>query len=153
MTQVKVLDCWYLLLLSQGSRRGAPLPLDHPRNWRPVLHPGRAPQPLGCRGHRGGLHQAEPLRRQHLHSQPVCRVSLKPNLSVVTANGGFLHNWFYSSLVWILSAVTLGALYYFNYTDVGIVNAIKMLWKLWRDYLVFHVYDVWSTVHKIVFLE
>jgi len=33
-------------------------------------------------------------------------------------------------LVWILSAVTLGALYYFNYTDVGIVNAIKMLWKL-----------------------
>ena len=34
------------------------------------------------------------------------------------------------SLVWLLSAVTLGALYYFNYTDVGIVNAIKMLWKL-----------------------
>jgi len=33
-------------------------------------------------------------------------------------------------LVWLLSAVTLGALYYFNYTDVGIVNAIKMLWKL-----------------------
>ncbi|XP_023345192.1 succinate dehydrogenase [ubiquinone] cytochrome b small subunit, mitochondrial isoform X1 [Eurytemora carolleeae] len=33
-------------------------------------------------------------------------------------------------LVWALSAFTLGALYYFNYTDVGIVNAIKMLWKL-----------------------
>lgn len=33
-------------------------------------------------------------------------------------------------LVWLLSAVTLGALYYFAYTDVGIVNAIKMLWKL-----------------------
>ena len=36
----------------------------------------------------------------------------------------------YLRLVWLLSAVTLGALYYFNYTDVGIVNAIKMLWKL-----------------------
>ncbi len=33
-------------------------------------------------------------------------------------------------LVWLLSAITLGGLYYFNYTDVGIVNAIKMLWKL-----------------------
>jgi len=33
-------------------------------------------------------------------------------------------------LVWVLSAVTLGALLYFNYTDVGIINAIKMLWKL-----------------------
>lgn len=33
-------------------------------------------------------------------------------------------------LVWALSAFTLGALYYFAYTDVGIVNAIKMLWKL-----------------------
>lgn len=33
-------------------------------------------------------------------------------------------------LVWALSAVTLGGLYYFNYTDVGVVNAIKMLWKL-----------------------
>ena len=32
--------------------------------------------------------------------------------------------------VWVLSAFTLGALYYFNYTDVGLVNAIKMLWKL-----------------------
>ena len=27
-----------------------------------------------------------------------------------------------------LSAVTLGGLFYFNYTDVGVVNAIKMLW-------------------------
>jgi hypothetical protein len=35
-----------------------------------------------------------------------------------------------SSLVWALSAFTLGALYYFAYTDVGIINAIKMLWKL-----------------------
>lgn len=33
-------------------------------------------------------------------------------------------------LVWAVSAFTLGALYYFNYTDVGLVNAIKMLWKL-----------------------
>ena len=32
--------------------------------------------------------------------------------------------------VWALSAFTLGALFYFNYTDVGIVNAIKMLWKV-----------------------
>ncbi len=30
--------------------------------------------------------------------------------------------------VWVMSAVTLGGLYYFNYTDVGIVQAIKMLW-------------------------
>lgn len=34
------------------------------------------------------------------------------------------------ALVWALSSFTLGALYYFNYTDVGLVNAIKMLWKL-----------------------
>jgi hypothetical protein len=34
------------------------------------------------------------------------------------------------SLVWALSAFTLGALYYFNYTDVSIINAIKMLWRL-----------------------
>jgi len=34
------------------------------------------------------------------------------------------------ALVWALSAFTLGALYYFAYTDVGIVNAIKMLWRL-----------------------
>uniref|UniRef100_A0A0U2V6S0 Succinate dehydrogenase [ubiquinone] cytochrome b small subunit n=1 Tax=Pseudodiaptomus poplesia TaxID=213370 RepID=A0A0U2V6S0_9MAXI len=34
------------------------------------------------------------------------------------------------ALVWAMSAFTLGALYYFNYTDVGIVNAIKMLWRL-----------------------
>jgi succinate dehydrogenase (ubiquinone) membrane anchor subunit len=34
------------------------------------------------------------------------------------------------ALVWVLSAATLGSLYYFNYTDVGIVNAIKMLWNL-----------------------
>ena len=33
-------------------------------------------------------------------------------------------------LVWALSAFTLGGLYYFNYTDVGIVNAIKMLWSV-----------------------
>ncbi len=33
-------------------------------------------------------------------------------------------------LVWVLSAVTLGGLYYFNYTDVGIIQALKMLWKL-----------------------
>ena len=33
-------------------------------------------------------------------------------------------------LVWALSIFTLGGLYYFNYTDVGLVNAIKMLWTL-----------------------
>merc|ERR1712025_466474 len=32
--------------------------------------------------------------------------------------------------VWALSIITLAGLYYFNYTDVGIINAIKMLWKL-----------------------
>jgi len=32
--------------------------------------------------------------------------------------------------VYALSALTLGGLFYFIYTDVGIVNAIKMLWKL-----------------------
>merc|ERR1712029_915113 len=30
----------------------------------------------------------------------------------------------------LVSALTLGALYYFNYADIGLVNAIKMLWKL-----------------------
>jgi len=34
------------------------------------------------------------------------------------------------ALVWVLSAFTLGGLYYFAYTDVGIVNALKMLWRL-----------------------
>jgi len=33
-------------------------------------------------------------------------------------------------LVWALSALTLGGLSYFIYSDVGLVNAIKMLWKL-----------------------
>jgi len=33
-------------------------------------------------------------------------------------------------LIWAISVFTLGGLYYFNYTDVGIINAIKMLWKL-----------------------
>ena len=33
-------------------------------------------------------------------------------------------------LVWLLSGMTLGCLYYFNYTDVGLVNAIKLLWTL-----------------------
>lgn len=33
-------------------------------------------------------------------------------------------------LVYFLSAFTLGGLCYFNYTDVGIINAIKMFWKL-----------------------
>ena len=32
------------------------------------------------------------------------------------------------SAVWILSLATLAGLYYFNYTDVGIVNAMKMFW-------------------------
>jgi succinate dehydrogenase (ubiquinone) membrane anchor subunit len=34
------------------------------------------------------------------------------------------------ALVYGLSAFTLGGLFYFNYSDVGIVNAIKMFWKL-----------------------
>ena len=34
------------------------------------------------------------------------------------------------ALVWALSVFTLGGLYYFNYTDVGLVNAIKMLWQI-----------------------
>merc|ERR1712013_758668 len=34
------------------------------------------------------------------------------------------------ALVWVLSAFTLGGLYYFAYADVGIVNALKMLWRL-----------------------
>jgi len=33
------------------------------------------------------------------------------------------------SAVWILSLATLAGLYYFNYTDVGIVNAMKMFWN------------------------
>jgi len=32
--------------------------------------------------------------------------------------------------VYLISAMTLGGLCYFIYTDVGIVNAVKMLWKL-----------------------
>jgi len=34
------------------------------------------------------------------------------------------------ALVYALSAFTLGGLFYFNYTDVGVINAIKMFWKL-----------------------
>ena len=30
---------------------------------------------------------------------------------------------------YFLSAFLLGTLFYFNYTDVGIVEAVKMLWK------------------------
>ena len=33
------------------------------------------------------------------------------------------------SAVWLLSLATLAGLYYFNYTDVGIVNALKMFWN------------------------
>jgi succinate dehydrogenase (ubiquinone) membrane anchor subunit len=33
-------------------------------------------------------------------------------------------------LVFGLHAFILGALFYFSYTDVGLVNAIKMFWKL-----------------------
>lgn len=32
--------------------------------------------------------------------------------------------------VYGLSALTLGGLFYFIYADVGLVTAIKMLWKL-----------------------
>uniref|UniRef100_C1BUX9 Succinate dehydrogenase [ubiquinone] cytochrome b small subunit n=1 Tax=Lepeophtheirus salmonis TaxID=72036 RepID=C1BUX9_LEPSM len=31
---------------------------------------------------------------------------------------------------WILSAAVLGGLFYFNYTDIGFVNAMKMIWML-----------------------
>ena len=58
-----------------------------------------------------------------------------PNLCVGWVK--IINLWFLSSfiilivrLVWLLSAVTLGSLFYFNYSDVGIVNAIKMLWRL-----------------------
>ncbi|XP_065564754.1 succinate dehydrogenase [ubiquinone] cytochrome b small subunit B, mitochondrial-like [Artemia franciscana] len=34
------------------------------------------------------------------------------------------------ALVYALSAFTLGGLFYFNYTDVGISTAVKMLWSL-----------------------
>ena len=32
-------------------------------------------------------------------------------------------------LNYFMSAFLLGALFYFNYTDVGIVEAVKMLWR------------------------
>jgi hypothetical protein len=32
--------------------------------------------------------------------------------------------------VYLLSSVTLGGLFYFNYTDVGIGQAIRMFWAL-----------------------
>lgn len=34
------------------------------------------------------------------------------------------------ALVYSLSVLTLGGLFYFNYTDVGLSQAIRMLWKL-----------------------
>jgi len=34
------------------------------------------------------------------------------------------------ALVYALSAMTLGGLCYFTYTDVGLANAVRMLWKL-----------------------
>jgi len=37
---------------------------------------------------------------------------------------------FSHAMVYAISAFTLGGLCYFNYTDVGIINAIKMFWKL-----------------------
>ena len=32
--------------------------------------------------------------------------------------------------VYVLSMLTLGALFYFIYTDVGLINAVKLLWKV-----------------------
>lgn len=32
--------------------------------------------------------------------------------------------------VYALSVLTIGGLFYFNYTDVGLSQAIRMLWKL-----------------------
>lgn len=32
--------------------------------------------------------------------------------------------------VYFLTAFTLGGLFYFNYSDVGLIQAVKMLWKL-----------------------
>ncbi|KAL7645407.1 UNVERIFIED_CONTAM: hypothetical protein RMT77_003793 [Armadillidium vulgare] len=37
---------------------------------------------------------------------------------------------FAMALVYGLSSLTLGGLIYFIYTDVGIINAVKLLWKL-----------------------
>lgn len=33
------------------------------------------------------------------------------------------------ALLYLLSAMSLGGLFYFNYTDTGLVNGIKMAWK------------------------
>jgi len=33
-------------------------------------------------------------------------------------------------MVYLLSILSLGGLFYFNYTDVGITNAIRMAWKV-----------------------
>jgi succinate dehydrogenase (ubiquinone) membrane anchor subunit len=32
-------------------------------------------------------------------------------------------------VLYVLSALSLGGLFYFNYSDVGLVNAMKMAWK------------------------
>ena len=66
----------------------------------------------------------------------LCCEAIFPQLWIVVSKGCrqslfiLIFELIVCRLVWVLSAVTLGALYYFNYTDVGIVNAIKMLWKL-----------------------
>lgn len=33
------------------------------------------------------------------------------------------------TVLYVLSAISLGGLFYFNYSDVGLVNALKMAWK------------------------
>merc|ERR1719158_545671 len=70
-----------------------------------------------------------------LHTTPVtdalfCTLAVVDYIRPSLFNGSTVIPNICVALVWALSAFTLGALYYFAYTDVGIVNAIKMLWKL-----------------------
>ena len=111
------------VITQSGARSYPPLHLHHPHHRRRLLHPRRTPLPLGNRSHCRRLHQACSLWRQHHHPQHLRRVSClrHPSVNIVK---------FFFSLVWVLSAFTLGGLYYFAYTDVGIVNALKMLWRL-----------------------
>eukprot|EP00096_Caligus_rogercresseyi_P007130 TRINITY_DN2466_c0_g1_i1.p1 TRINITY_DN2466_c0_g1~~TRINITY_DN2466_c0_g1_i1.p1 ORF type:complete len:153 (-),score=39.19 TRINITY_DN2466_c0_g1_i1:345-803(-) len=45
-------------------------------------------------------------------------------------NGSNVIPYIAQAAVWVLSAAALGGLFYFNYTDIGFVNAIKMFWRL-----------------------
>ena len=129
-----------------GACSDPSIPPHDPHHRRRLVHPGRPPLALGNRGHSGRLYQARPLWRQHNNPQHLRRVSLLAlllhsiptwsqtvrvyNLELSEFPWSVCYIKIHSSLVWVLSAFTLGGLYYFAYTDVGIVNAIKMLWRL-----------------------